>query len=403
MSDKNSLMEEYEVPAEELPGKSGFMRFPFPYRIEHWLFMLSFTLLGVTGLSQKFAVNPIAQSIIRLFGGIENIRTIHHIAAIVMMFVVIYHIGAIGYRVYVRRVRFTMLPLISDLTNAAKILGYNVGFTKEKAQQDRYTFEEKLEYWAVVWGTIIMGVTGFMMWNPLLTTSVLPGSVIPAAKVAHGLEAILAVVSILIWHMYNVLVKHFNKSMFTGYISDHEMIEEHPIELANIKAGIDPPTVDEQDAKKRRRLYLPVFATIAVLMVVGIYFFVAYEVTAITTIPPAEDVEVFVPLPPTPLPTHVPTATSAPVTAVTWDGGVGEMLNNKCGSCHNSSQAMGGLDLTSYEATLAGGNSGLAIVPSDPDTSQLVIVQSGGDHPGQLSDEELQLTIEWIGAGAPEN
>lgn len=403
MSDKKKIMEKYEVPAAELPGKPGFLRFPVPYRIEHWLFMLSFTTLAITGLVQKFAANPIPQSIIRLFGGIGNTRTIHHTAAIIMMFVVIYHIGAIGYRVYVRRIRFTMLPFLSDLTNAAKILGYNVGFTKGKVQQDRYTFEEKLEYWAVVWGTLIMGITGFMMWNPLLTTSVLPGSVIPAAKVAHGLEAILAVLSILVWHLYNVLVKYFNKSMFTGYISEHEMIEEHPIELANIKAGIDPPRVDEQDVKKRRKIYLPVYGVIAVLLVIGIYFFVAYEVTAITTVPPAEIVEVFVPLTPTPLPTHVPTATSAPVTAVTWDGGIGELLNNKCGNCHNNSQALGGLDLTSYESALAGGNSGLVIIPGDPEGSQLVIVQSAGDHTGQLSDEELQLAIDWIEAGAPEN
>lgn len=403
MSDKKNIMDEYEVPAAALPGITGFLRFPVPYRIEHWLFMLSFTTLAVTGLVQKFAANPIPQSIIRLFGGIGNTRIIHHTAAIVMMFVVIYHIGALGYRVYVKRIRFTMLPLLSDLTNAVKILGYNVGFTKGKVQQDRYTFDEKLEYWAVVWGTLIMGVTGFMMWNPLLTTSVLPGSVIPAAKVAHGLEAILAVLSILIWHLYNVLVKYFNKSMFTGYISEHEMIEEHPIELANIKAGIDPPRVDEQDVKKRRKVYLPVYGVIAVLMVVGIFFFVAYEVTAITTVPPAENVEVFVPLTPTPLPTHVPTATTAPVTVVTWDGGIGELLNNKCGTCHNNSQALGGLDLTSYESALAGGNSGLVIVPGDPENSQLVIVQSAGDHPGQLSDEELQLTIDWIEAGAPEN
>lgn len=402
MSDNKDLMEEYEIQPEELPGDKGYLRFPVPYRIEHWLFMASFTILGFTGLIQKFSTQPIAQFFVHLLGGIENTRVIHHTAAIIMALVVVYHIGAIGYRMYVRRIRFTMLPILSDITNAAKILGYNVGFTKEKPQQDRYTFEEKLEYWAVVWGTIIMGITGFMMWNPVFTTSFLSGEVIPAAKVAHGLEAILAILSILIWHMYSVFIKHFNKAMYTGYISDHEMIEEHPIELANIKAGIDPPKVKKEDLQRRRRIYLPIYAVIAVVMVVGIYFFVTFEVTAITTVPPAEVVEVYVPLTPTPLPTPRPTATPAPIVAVTWDGGVGDLLNEKCGTCHNSSGKLGGLDLTSYEAALAGGNSGQVIVVGDPESSQLVIIQSTGSHPGQLSDDGMKLIIEWIEAGAPE-
>lgn len=403
MSEHNNLMEDYEISTEELPGKRGYLRFPVPYRIEHWIFMASFTTLGITGLIQKFAQKPISQFIIRSLGGIENTRTIHHIAAIIMMFVVIYHIGAIGYRLFVRHIRPTMLPLWKDVTNATQTFSYNVGLKKERAQQDRYTFEEKLEYWAVVWGTVIMGITGFMMWNPILTTSFLSGEVIPAAKVAHGLEAILAIVSILIWHMYNVIVKHFNKAMYTGYISEHEMVEEHPIELANIKAGIDPPTVYKQDVKKRRRIYLPVYAMITIVMMAGIYFFVAYEVTAISTVPPAENVEVFVPLTPTPLPTPRPTPTRVPITAVTWEGGIGELLDDKCGSCHDSTLKISGLDLTSYEAALVGGNSGPAIVPGNPDTSQLVIVQLTGSHPGQLSDEELLLIIEWIEGGAPEN
>jgi hypothetical protein len=51
---------------------------------------------------------------------------------------------------------------------------------------------------------------------------------------------------------------------------------------------------------------------------------------------------------------------------------------------------------------LKGGDSGPAIIPGDPDDSLLVQIQSAGNHPGQLTEEELQLVIEWIQAGAPE-
>ena len=109
-----------------------------------------------------------------------------------------------------------MLPIINDVTNVFQAFMYFIGRRKQPPQQGRYTFEEKLEYWAVVWGTMIMAITGFMMWNPIATTRILPGQFIPAAKVAHSLEAVLAILSILIWHMYQVFVRHFNKSMYSG-------------------------------------------------------------------------------------------------------------------------------------------------------------------------------------------
>ncbi len=59
----------------------------------------------------------------------------------------------------------------------------------------------------------------------------------PAAKAAHGGEAVLAVLAIIIWHFYHVHIKHLNQSMFTGKLSQEEMEHEHPAELAQIEAG----------------------------------------------------------------------------------------------------------------------------------------------------------------------
>ena len=187
-------------------GITQYLRFDIFQRVEHWIFMASFTVLGITGLAQKFSSSPISEAIIHSLGGIENTRLIHHWAAIVMAIVTVYHIGAVSYRLYVKRLRMTMLPTMDDLRNAINALKYNFGLRKSPAQQNRYGFEEKMEYWAVVWGTVIMAVSGLMMWNPIATTKIFPGEFIPAAKAAHGLEAILAVVSILLWHLYNVLV-----------------------------------------------------------------------------------------------------------------------------------------------------------------------------------------------------
>ena len=383
--------------------KKWFVRFTISERFEHWVFIISFIILGITGMVQRYSENPISEFLVSLVGGIENIRLIHHASAIITMLIVIYHLGALGYRVYVNRSRLTMLPVINDVTNVYQAFLYFFGRRKHPPQQGRYTFEEKLEYWAVVWGTFIMAVTGFMMWNPIATTRILPGQFIPAAKVAHSLEAVLAILSILIWHMYQVFVRHFNKSMYSGKISEESMLHDHPIELADLKAGTAKPPVTEEGVTKRRRVYLPIYTVVAAIMLVGVYFFIAYEETAIATVPPAEEVEVFVPYTPTPLPTPPPSPTPPPVTALTWEGGIATLVQSKCVACHNSSSKIGELDLSDYQASLLGGNSGPAVIPGDPENSTIIVVQTAGDHPGQFSDIELDQMREWIESGAPEN
>jgi formate dehydrogenase gamma subunit len=401
-----------------------YERFPLARRIEHWVMMLSFTLLALTGLPQKFPSSRIAIGFVDLLGGIEALRTIHHTAAIVMMLGTAWHLLVFGYLAYVRRTRLTMLPTLQDAKDAWQAFMYNIGRSKTPPQMGRYTFEEKMEYWAFVWGALIMGVTGFMMWNPLTTVRVLPGEVIPAAKAAHGGEALLAVLAIIIWHMYGVHVKRFNRSMFTGKMTEAEMLHEHPLELADIKAGVAEHPLDPVALRKRQRLYLPVAGALALFMLLGVYGFVNAEQTSITTVErQAPTVVVFVPWTPTPAPTQTPTApateTSLPsatpnatqlaagsatpggASSLTWDSAIGAMLQAKCASCHGAG-ALGGLNLSTYSDAMQGGNSGPVIIPGDGANSLLVIRQQTGDHPGQLTEEELAQMIEWIDAGALE-
>jgi formate dehydrogenase gamma subunit len=386
-----------------------YERFPLARRIEHWVMMLSFTTLALTGLPQKFPSSPVSIFFVNILGGIEALRSVHHIAAIVMMLGTAWHLLVFGYMAYVRRTRLSMLPSLQDVRDGWQALMYNLGFAKSFPQMGRYTFEEKMEYWAFVWGAIIMGVTGFMMWNPITTVKFLPGEVIPAAKAAHGGEALLAVLAIIIWHMYGVHVKRFNRSMFTGKMSEAEMLHEHPLELADIKAGMAEHPVDPVELRKRQRVYLPVASVLALFMLLGVYGFVNAEETAITTVErQVPTVEVFVPWTPTPAPTQTATpeggATAAPIPSgpLTWDGSIGAMLQAKCSTCHGAS-AFGGLNLSTYADALQGGESGPAVVPGDAENSPLVTIQQAGAHPGQLTLEELARVIEWIEAGAPEN
>lgn len=285
--------------AEELD--EHILRFPIGDRIEHIIMIASFTTLAITGLPQMYSTWPIMRGAIGLMGGIETIRIVHRVAASILILGSIWHIAVMGYKIYVKRVRMTMLPGWSDVVHAVQALGYNFRITKTPPQMGKFNFMEKAEYWALVWGTGVMMVTGYMLWNPIATTNFLPGSVIPVALMAHGLEAVLAVLSILTWHMYHVHLKRFNKSMFTGYISREEMEEEHQKELALYDSGKARPMArSKENKRKRARLYVPVAGVITLMLFAATFYFLTFEKTAITTIPPSNAATILEPLTPTP-------------------------------------------------------------------------------------------------------
>jgi cytochrome b subunit of formate dehydrogenase len=392
------------VVGSQSESKITYKRFGISQRLEHIVFLLSFSILGLTGLIQKFSASQVSDTVILILGGIQRTRIIHHYSAIVMMIVSGYHVIALGYKVFVLRVRWTMLPVFEDFQHLFQDISYFLGLRKHRGYYGRYNYAEKVEYLAVVWGTLIMGLTGFMMWNPITTTDFLPGDIIPAAKAAHGAEAILAVLAIVIWHFYHVHIKHFNKSMFTGMLNRTEMMHEHPAELAQIDAGVAVKRPPLKTLRRRQQIFFPVALIFSIAFGFGIYKFTNIEVTAITTIPQGETAPVYVPITPTPRPSPTPPPTLPPGTvggSLTWDNYFSGLFRNRCGTCHGVTK-VSGLSLSTYQDALKGGNSGPAIVPGNPDNSTLVQKQSLGNHPGQLTIDELNQVIDWIKAGAPE-
>ncbi|MDP2776324.1 MAG: cytochrome b/b6 domain-containing protein [Anaerolineales bacterium] len=277
-----------------------YMRFPVVRRIEHLLMLLSFITLGMTGLPQKYPTSSLGAFLLNILGGIETLRFINHTAAIVMMFGTAYHLLVMGYSVFVLRDQMSMLPSMQDAKDGIQALLYNLGFAKTYPQMGRYTFEEKMEYWAFAWGAVVMGATGFLMWNPITATQFLPGQFIPAAKAAHGGEAVLAVLAIIIWHIYGVHIKRLNKAMWTGTQTEEEMLHEHPLELADIKAGLADRRPDAATLRKRKMIYYPIAAIVTIGMLAGIFGFINTEETALTTITPLTETQIYSPQTPQP-------------------------------------------------------------------------------------------------------
>jgi formate dehydrogenase gamma subunit len=356
--------------------KTQYPRFSASQRFEHMILLVTFTGLAVTGLPQKYASEAWAQSLIGILGGIESARLIHRFLATLLMAEAIYHGGVLSYKIFVLGQRATMIPGVRDLRDALHWIAFNLGLRKEHPHLPRYNFGEKAEYLAVVWGTVIMVITGFMMWNPVATSTVLPGAVIPAARTAHGAEAVLAVLSIIIWHMYNVHVKRFNRSMFTGKLAREAMEEEHAEELHALESGEQPPQVPAEIINQRKRRFWPYAVVMTLLLTGGLIFFITFEASAITTVPRRE-VVVFAPQ----------------VTPESGDAAVGAALwpTLRCARCHGD-DARGGPDAPS-------------VVNTDLTFEEFhLLLRTGRDDmpafgPGELPDAYLLHLWTWLKDG----
>jgi formate dehydrogenase gamma subunit len=216
-------------------GQRLILRFSLSQRIEHQLLIISFTMLAITGVPQRYVNTPLGSGLLQIMGGIDLARQLHHLFALVFLLEVVYHVGAYMYNLAVYKRIGGIWPAWSDAIHLSQMLRLNLGLSNKHPKFGRFSFEEKVEYWALVWGSVLMIVTGIIQWFPTLVTRWLPGVSIPFARTLHSWEAILAVLSILTWHLYHTVIKHFNKSIFTGYMTEEEMREEHPGELEYIE------------------------------------------------------------------------------------------------------------------------------------------------------------------------
>ena len=283
---------------DQTQEQKTYPRFSSVQRFEHVVIIVTFVGLAITGLPQRYADQSWAMDLIDILGGVESVRIIHRVLASILIAESIFHGGVICYKLYVLRQQATMMPSFRDLQDMVQWFAYNLGLRAEHPHMPRYNFGEKAEYWALVWGTLIMIATGFILWNPITFARLLPGQIIPAARAAHSGEALLAVLAIIVWHMYTVHFKHFNRSMFTGNMSHEEMSEEHAEELAEIEGqekALEPWEQVEPDTGWRERLYW-IYAFIgSTLLISGLVWLITVENSAISTVPRNEEVVIFAP------------------------------------------------------------------------------------------------------------
>lgn len=237
------------------------VRFDMHQRLQHIIMLLTFTILVVTGLPQKFPDVEASRWWVELLGGIGNVRNIHHWTAYVMLGDCVYHALYLVFRMGVqgRLDALRMIPTPKDFEDAADMFLYYLGAKEERPKFDRFTYLEKFDYWAVFWGLTIMGGSGLILLFPVPVTHVLPGQAVIAAFRAHSDEALLAVAWIFVVHLFYSHISPryfpFNPAIFTGRLPAAVYREEHPLEFEQLlEAGlvVFPEPEDAQSEATRR-------------------------------------------------------------------------------------------------------------------------------------------------------
>ncbi len=220
---------------------SGYVkRFSARQCVEHTLVGLLFIVLAATGLAQEFFRARWAEWMIGAMGGIDRVRWVHRRAGIAFSVVVVAHLGSALWKVIFGRAKPSMVPTRKDFRDAVTMMRYYLRLSDKPARFDRFDYRQKFEYWGMVFGSLLIIVTGFMLYFPVFTTRFLPGQVIPAALMAHGREGLLAFLVVITWHLYNAHLSPeafpFDASIFTGKLSLERMEKEHPLEYARMLA-----------------------------------------------------------------------------------------------------------------------------------------------------------------------
>ncbi|MEA1996543.1 MAG: hypothetical protein U9N45_02850, partial [Gemmatimonadota bacterium] len=134
-----------------------------------------------------------------------------------------------------------------DVKDFFAAVAYKLSRREETPRFSRFDYIEKFEYFSVVWGCVIMIITGAALWFPEKATLLFPLWVLEILRVIHGYEAVLAGLAIIIWHMYHANLKPsvfpMSKVWLNGLITLEELHENHPLEFESLLAVLPSKTV----------------------------------------------------------------------------------------------------------------------------------------------------------------
>lgn len=235
-------MAEQVVTLKDIPSydegsgipKRYFVRLTYAERVQHIVFVSCFIVLAITGLMLELPEPALVKVLGEAREPVFYYRGIlHRVAAVIMMLTSLYHLYYLLFKKAGRRWIMDMIPRPKDLTDMISTMLFYVGVKKTPPQYDRFSYKQKMEYGALILGNTLMTITGLMLWTEFLWNRFL----VDLATIIHGMEAVLACLAIMIWHLYEVHLrphKLFSNVWIDGVIDEETMKEEHPLHYEKI-------------------------------------------------------------------------------------------------------------------------------------------------------------------------
>ncbi len=218
-------------------------------RMQHLLLLISFITLVITGFALKYPESMFSRALLIN----EHVRSvIHRMAGTLLVIVSLYHVFYLAAKRSGRKMLFDMLPAPKDATDILTNLRYYLGLGGKPSRFARFTYGEKMEYWALVWGTIVMATTGFMLWFKVGVGNLIPRWWLDVATAIHFYEAILATLAILVWHFYQVIfdpdIYPMNWAWWDGKMSVETYSHEHAEDQKTVADAIRGKATEEDAA-----------------------------------------------------------------------------------------------------------------------------------------------------------
>lgn len=218
-----------------------FDRMSLSHRIQHAMLIVCFVALILTGLPVRQSDDSVFRAFYGFIGGMEVARWVHRVAGVGLILVFLIHVTELLIRWARHGFGFkswSMLPTKQDIEHFVHLSRHYLGLEEEPPKYGKYSFRSKLDYLAEYWGVPLMGITGLILWFPVVFGRFLPPMAIPAAYIAHSYEAVLAFLAILTWHMYNASLNPrsfpMSRVWITGKITADELRHHHPLEYERL-------------------------------------------------------------------------------------------------------------------------------------------------------------------------
>lgn len=209
-------------------------------RWEHGLMALSVTLLILSGLALAYHEQAWARFLIWLMGGFEARLWVHRAAAIGLLGAGLLHFLGLFLSERHQRDFREVKPGSSDFRLAWSGLKFAFSGKGEAPRYGWFTPMQKLQYWGVLIGCLLMGISGALLWNPVATLNSFPKWVLDIMLILHATEAQFIFVLFILWHLYDVHVAGgnfpMNPAWLTGKMSEELFAQQHRASWENTRS-----------------------------------------------------------------------------------------------------------------------------------------------------------------------